>query len=112
MFDLCEKVGADFYDVAKGIGLDKRIGSKFLHPGPGYVGSCLPKDTQASLQTAKDYDLKLSLVETVVQYYKQRKSDMADKIIEAFNNNCQNKRNQFLVFHLNQKLMIWETALL
>jgi len=94
--DLCEKVGADVHDVAKGIGLDKRIGSKFLHPGPGYGGSCFPKDTLALVQTAKEYDLNLSLVETVVEYNKQRKSDMADKIIEAFNNNCQNKKISIL----------------
>ena len=96
MSDLCEKVGADVHDVAKGIGFDKRIGSKFLHPGPGYGGSCFPKDTLALVQTAKEYDLNLSLVETVVQYNKQRKSDMADKIIEAFNNNCQNKKISIL----------------
>ena len=96
MSDLCEKVGADVHDVAKGIGLDKRIGSKFLHPGPGYGGSCFPKDTLALVQTAKGYDSNLSLVETVVQYNKQRKSDMADKIIEAFNNNCQNKKISIL----------------
>ena len=96
MSDLCEKVGADVHDVAKGIGLDKRIGSKFLHPGPGYGGSCFPKDTLALVQTAKEYDLNLSLVETVVQYNKQRKFDMADKIIEAFNNNCQNKKISIL----------------
>ena len=94
--DLCEKVGADVHHVAKGIGLDKRIGSKFLHPGPGYGGSCFPKDTLALVQTAKEYDLNLSLVETVIQYNKQRKSDMADKIIEAFNNNCQNKKISIL----------------
>jgi len=96
MSDLCEKVGADVHDVAKGIGLDKRIGSKFLHPGPGYGGSCFPKDTLALVQTAREYDLNLSLVETVIQYNKQRKSDMADKIIEAFNNNCQNKKISIL----------------
>ena len=96
MSDLCEKVGADIHDVAKGIGLDKRIGSKFLHPGPGYGGSCFPKDTLALVQTAKEYDSNLSVVETVVQYNKQRKFDMADKIIEAFNNNCQNKKISIL----------------
>ena len=96
MSDLCEKVGADVHDVAKGIGLDKRIGSKFLHPGPGYGGSCFPKDTIALVQTAKEYDSNLSIVETIVQYNKQRKSDMADKIIEAFNNNCQNKKISIL----------------
>ena len=96
MSDLCEKVGADVHDVAKGIGLDKRIGSKFLHPGPGYGGSCFPKDTLALVQTAKEYDSSLSIVETVIQYNKQRKSDMADKIIEAFNNDCQNKKISIL----------------
>ena len=96
MSDLCEKVGADVHDVAKGIGLDKRIGSKFLHPGPGYGGSCFPKDTIALVQTAKEYDSNLSIVETVVQYNKQRKYNMADKIIEAFNNNCQNKKISIL----------------
>ena len=96
MSDLCEKVGADVHDVAKGLGLDKRIGSKFLHPGPGYGGSCFPKDTLALVQTAKEYDSNLSVVETVVQYNKQRKSDMADKIIEAFNNDCQNKKISIL----------------
>jgi len=96
MSDLCEKVGADVHDVAKGIGLDKRIGSKFLHPGPGYGGSCFPKDTLALVQTAKEHDSNLSVVETIVQYNKQRKYDMADKIIEAFNNNCQNKKISIL----------------
>ena len=94
--DLCEKVGADVHDVARGIGLDKRIGSKFLHPGPGYGGSCFPKDSLALVQTAKEYNSNLSIVETVVQYNKKRKSDMADKIIEAFNNNCQNKKISIL----------------
>ena len=94
--DLCEKVGADVHDVARGIGLDKRIGSKFLHPGPGYGGSCFPKDTLALVQTAKEYNSNLSIVETVVQYNKKRKSDMADKIIKAFNNNCQNKKISIL----------------
>ena len=96
MSDLCEKVGADVHDVAKGIGLDKRIGSKFLHPGPGYGGSCFPKDTLALVQTAKEYDSSLSIVETVIQYNKQRKFDMADKIIEAFNYDCQNKKISIL----------------
>ena len=81
MADLCEKVGADVHDVARGMGLDKRIGSKFLHPGPGYGGSCFPKDTLALVQTAKLYKTNVSIVETVVQYNQKRKSDMADKII-------------------------------
>src|SRR6201999_1354526 len=63
--DLCEKVGADVYEVARGIGLDNRIGAKFLHPGPGYGGSCFPKDTLALLKTGQDADAPMRLVETV-----------------------------------------------
>ena len=96
MADLCEKVGADVHDVARGMGLDKRIGSKFLHPGPGYGGSCFPKDTLALVQTAKLYETNVSIVETVVQYNQQRKSDMADKIINIFNNNTKNKKISIL----------------
>ncbi len=60
--DLCEKVGADVQDVAKGIGIDKRIGSKFLHAGPGYGGSCFPKDVKAFIRTAKKHDINLSIL--------------------------------------------------
>ncbi len=67
MADLCEKAGADVQDVARGIGLDNRIGSKFLHPGPGYGGSCFPKDTLALLKTAEDYDSPLRIVEAVAK---------------------------------------------
>ena len=81
MADLCEKVGADIRDVARGIGLDKRIGSKFLHPGPGYGGSCFPKDTLALIETSKQNKTNISIVETVVKYNQQRKYDMAKKII-------------------------------
>ena len=79
MSDLCEKVGADVHDVARGIGLDKRIGNKFLHPGPGYGGSCFPKDTSALVQIAKENNANVSIVETVVKYNQQRKFDMAEK---------------------------------
>ena len=96
MADLCEKVGADVHDVARGMGLDKRIGSKFLHPGPGYGGSCFPKDTLALVQTAKLYETNVSIVETVVQYNQQRKSNMADKIINIFNNDTKNKKISIL----------------
>ena len=96
MADLCEKVGADVHDVARGMGLDKRIGSKFLHPGPGYGGSCFPKDTLALIQTAKLYDTDISIVETVVQYNQKRKSDMADKIIKIFNGKTENKKISIL----------------
>ena len=81
--DLCEKVGANVHDVAKGIGLDGRIGKKFLHPGPGYGGSCFPKDTLALVRTARDYDAPLRIIETVVAVNDERKKRMADKIIAA-----------------------------
>ena len=66
MADLCERVGADVHDVARGMGLDKRIGNKFLHPGPGYGGSCFPKDTLALVRTAQDYDTDIGIVDEVV----------------------------------------------
>ncbi|MGE5514255.1 MAG: UDP-glucose dehydrogenase family protein [Bacteroidota bacterium] len=81
--DLCEKVGANVHDVAKGIGLDGRIGKKFLHAGPGYGGSCFPKDTLALVKTARDYDAPLKIVETVVAVNDQRKKKMADRVIAA-----------------------------
>jgi UDPglucose 6-dehydrogenase len=80
---LCEKVGADVQDVARGIGLDGRIGSKFLHAGPGYGGSCFPKDTLALVKTAQDADAPIRIVETVVEINEARKSEMAAKIITA-----------------------------
>ncbi|KAF0146524.1 MAG: UDPglucose 6-dehydrogenase [Rhodospirillaceae bacterium] len=81
--DLCEKTGADVHDLARGIGLDGRIGRKFLHPGPGYGGSCFPKDTLALVQTARDHDMPLRIVETVVDINSRRKKGMADRIIAA-----------------------------
>ena len=81
--DLCEKVGADVHDVAKGIGLDGRIGKKFLHPGPGYGGSCFPKDTLALVKTARDYDAPLRIVETVVAVNDDRKKQMAERVVTA-----------------------------
>ncbi len=81
--DLCEKVGANVHDVAKGIGLDGRIGKKFLHPGPGYGGSCFPKDTLALVKTARDYDAPLRIVETVVDVNDKRKKAMADRVVAA-----------------------------
>ena len=81
--DLCEKVGADVHDVAKGIGLDGRIGKKFLHPGPGYGGSCFPKDTLALVKTARDYDAPLRIVETVVDVNDRRKKAMAERVLAA-----------------------------
>jgi UDPglucose 6-dehydrogenase len=83
MADLCEKVGADVHDVARGIGLDGRIGRKFLHPGPGYGGSCFPKDTLALVRTAQDHGAPSRLVETTVQVNDARKSSMAMRVIAA-----------------------------
>src|SRR3954471_4402392 len=83
MADLCEKVGADVHDVARGIGLDGRIGRKFLHPGPGYGGSCFPKDTLALLRTAQDYGAPSRLVEATVAVNDARKSSMAMRVIAA-----------------------------
>jgi UDPglucose 6-dehydrogenase len=81
--DLCEKVGADVHDVARGIGLDGRIGSKFLHPSPGFGGSCFPKDTRALIQTARDAGSPLSLIEATLDFNEARKTHMADRIVAA-----------------------------
>jgi UDPglucose 6-dehydrogenase len=83
MADLCEKVGADVQDVSRGIGLDNRIGPKFLHAGPGYGGSCFPKDTLALLKTAEDYASPTRIVEAVVKVNDSRKRAMGRKVIEA-----------------------------
>lgn len=83
MADLCEKVGANIQDVSRGIGMDGRIGSKFLHAGPGYGGSCFPKDTLALLKTAEDYDAPTRIVEAVVKVNDSRKRAMGRKVIEA-----------------------------
>src|SRR6187399_1696456 len=81
--DLCEKVRADVHDVAKGIGLDTRIGPRFLQPGPGYGGSCFPKDTLALLKTAQDCEASLRIVEAVVASNDSRKRSMGRKVIAA-----------------------------
>ena len=83
MADLCEKVGADVHGVARGMGLDQRIGKKFLHPGPGYGGSCFPKDTLALVRTAEDHDADIGIVSEVVTYNDSRKRSMADRIIAS-----------------------------
>ena len=83
MADLCEKVGADVHGVARGMGLDQRIGKKFLHPGPGYGGSCFPKDTLALVRTAEDHDAYIGIVSEVVAYNDSRKRSMADRIIAS-----------------------------
>jgi len=81
--DLCEKAGADVQDVARGIGLDNRIGSKFLHAGPGYGGSCFPKDTMALIRTGHDFGAPVRIVETVAASNEARKQRMAEKILDA-----------------------------
>ena len=83
MADICEKVGADVQDVAKGIGLDGRIGSKFLHPGPGFGGSCFPKDTRALAEIGKESGARTNLIETVIKVNESRKINMVKKITEA-----------------------------
>ncbi|HEY0445921.1 MAG TPA: UDP-glucose/GDP-mannose dehydrogenase family protein [Allosphingosinicella sp.] len=89
--DLCEIVGADVQDVSRGIGLDKRIGSKFLHAGPGYGGSCFPKDTLALLKTAEDYQTPLRIVESVVKVNDGRKRAMGRKVIQALGGDARGK---------------------
>jgi UDPglucose 6-dehydrogenase len=84
MADLCEKVGADVQQVARGIGLDNRIGSKFLHAGPGYGGSCFPKDTLALVRTAEQAGAPVRLIETTVKVNDARKKAMAEKVKAAF----------------------------
>ena len=90
--DLCEKVGADVQEVSRGIGLDNRIGSKFLHAGPGYGGSCFPKDTLALMKTAQDNDSPVRIVEAVVQVNDQRKRAMGRKVIHALDGEVRGKK--------------------
>jgi UDPglucose 6-dehydrogenase len=92
MADLCEKVGANVQDVARGIGLDGRIGKKFLHAGPGYGGSCFPKDTLALVKTAQQKGAPTRLVETVVAINTQRKQSMALRVIAAAGGNVEGKK--------------------
>ena len=82
--DLCEKVGADVQEVARGIGLDNRIGGKFLHPGPGFGGSCFPKDIRALIKTAQDHEVPLRILEAVVAVNDNRKRAMARKVSILF----------------------------
>ncbi|MDX2276152.1 MAG: UDP-glucose/GDP-mannose dehydrogenase family protein [Hyphomonadaceae bacterium] len=89
--DLCEAVGANVQEVAKGIGLDNRIGRKFLNAGPGYGGSCFPKDTLALMKTARDNNAPIELIETTVRVNAARKQAMAQKIIDAMGGNLKGK---------------------
>ena len=92
MADLCEAVGADVQEVARGIGLDNRIGAKFLHAGPGYGGSCFPKDTLALLQTAEEAGVEQRIIATVVSVNDDRKAAMADRVARAVGGSLQGKR--------------------
>ena len=89
--DLCEQVGADVQSVARGMGLDNRIGSKFLHAGPGFGGSCFPKDTSALLKTAQDHGVALRVVEAVTVVNDQRKRAMARKVVAALDGSVRGK---------------------
>ena len=89
--ELCEQVGADVQQVARGIGLDNRIGSKFLHAGPGYGGSCFPKDTLALVKTGQDHETPIRIVETVVQVNDLRKRAMGRKIVKAMGGDARGK---------------------
>jgi UDPglucose 6-dehydrogenase len=90
--DLCEKVGADVQQVARGIGLDNRIGSKFLHAGPGFGGSCFPKDLRALIKTAQDYDVPLRILEAVTAVNETRKRAMARKVSAVFSGSLRGKK--------------------
>jgi len=83
MATLCDRVGADVHMVAKGMGLDRRIGAKFLHPGPGYGGSCFPKDTKALLTIAKEHDLDMGIVRAAVDANERQKRYAFETISNA-----------------------------
>ncbi|WP_420434378.1 UDP-glucose dehydrogenase family protein [Hyphobacterium sp.] len=91
MADLCESVGANVQEVARGVGLDNRIGGKFLHAGPGYGGSCFPKDTLALTRTAQEAGTPLRLIETTVEVNDRRKQDMAKKVVKAMGGDVSGK---------------------
>lgn len=92
MADLCEKVGADVQEVARGIGLDGRIGSKFLHAGPGFGGSCFPKDRLALVKTAQDHESPVRLIETTVVVNDNRKRAMGRKVIQPTGGDVRGKK--------------------
>ncbi|KJR41004.1 UDP-glucose 6-dehydrogenase [Candidatus Magnetoovum chiemensis] len=94
--NLCEKVGADVHSVAKGMGLDNRIGSKFLHPGPGFGGSCFPKDTRALLNLAANYDVNLKIVNSAIEVNDRQRVIMLDKILNSMGTDLKNKTIAFL----------------
>lgn len=96
MADLCENVGADVQALARGMGLDKRIAPKFLHAGPGYGGSCFPKDTTALIRTAEEAEVSLPIIQSVIKSNEARKHKMVQKIIHFFNGDLNNKTLAFL----------------
>jgi len=96
MADLCDQCGADVQDVAKGMGLDNRIGKKFLHPGPGYGGSCFPKDTLALVKTAQHFNTNVSIVEAVVKSNDTRKKAMIERILSILDHDVKDKTLAFL----------------
>jgi UDPglucose 6-dehydrogenase len=83
MANLCEKVGADVHAIARGIGLDRRIGSKFLHPGPGFGGSCFPKDTRSVAHFAREAGHELEIIESVIRVNERQRERMVEKIVAA-----------------------------
>lgn len=91
MANLCERVGADVHDVAKAIGLDRRIGKKFLHPGPGFGGSCFPKDTRSVAHFAREAGESLEIIESVIRVNERQRSRMADKVISALDGEAEGK---------------------
>src|SRR5712671_3812805 len=101
--DLAEKVGANVQEVARGIGLDNRIGSKFLHAGPGFGGSCFPKDTMALIKTGQDNETPLRIIETVVAVNDQRKRAMARKVANAFGGNGSSRGKSIAVLGVTFK---------
>jgi len=91
LIELCDKVGADVLSVSRGMGMDGRIAPRFLQPGPGYGGSCFPKDTNALAKTARDYGMRLNLVEETIATNQRIKESMADRIVDAMGGNVQGK---------------------
>jgi UDPglucose 6-dehydrogenase len=91
MANICEKVGADVHLVAKGMGLDQRIGSKFLHPGPGFGGSCFPKDTKAISEIAREHGYEFKIVDAVIQVNEERSQTMIHKIVSALDGQVKGK---------------------
>ena len=90
--DLCEKVGANVQDIARGMGFDRRIGSKFLHAGPGFGGSCFPKDTVALAAIARQHDMPFQIVETVIRVNQARKAQMVEKVVDACGGSVSGKK--------------------